>query len=215
MRIVKFVSIILIALGLSFLGYTVIAQTPTPVTGGFVKLQSTSPGIQQNGYANIKGITLQASSGTATYKPSGLLYVDTTEVGTDADTNLKTLASYTLPANTLNRNGQAIRIKAYLTFANNTNQKHWELDFGNCSVSYRTTTGNGNTLVEGEIIRTSATTQKAFFTYPLNALSATLPFTSCTEDLTQDVVITIKAQNSVASAGDIVHKGWMIEFLDY
>ena len=66
---------------------------------------------------------LAAATGASWGQRSRVLHVNTTLQGTPASLVETDLWSYVLPAGTLDVNGRALRISAWLTMAANTNQK--------------------------------------------------------------------------------------------
>lgn len=141
--------------------------------------------------------------------------VDTTAVGTDADTVEKDLITFSLPADSLNANGKGVRVTAWGTTAANGNTKTMRLKFG--ATVLRAVgpfaPNNLDWLVQSIVIRTGASAQDAM-THEM--VQNSVVFTSHTEpaeDTTAAITIKITGENAVAAANDIVAEGLLIERL--
>lgn len=144
---------------------------------------------------------------------SEVLNVNSTQVGTDADTNEKTLGTYTLPANKLNSNAKLVRICAWGTFGATINSKITKLYFGSTNIYSRTAADNGlDWSLHATIIRTGASAQKSVvFSTKGNAFGK-VQVASPAEDTTSGIIIKVTGQNAVAQANDIVLEGMVVEF---
>ena len=158
---------------------------------------------------------------SAAAEPS-LLYVSTTTTGTPASTDETTLASYTLPANTLSVDGDYIEVTASGSFAANGNNKTVRLYFG--AEIFDTDPqpeNNKQWELKARIFRTGATSQK----YKIRMVSESivapaLPFGTTTslsyagtasETLTSTVAISVTGQNGTANANDIILETFTVE----
>jgi hypothetical protein len=162
--------------------------------------------------------SLPVGSGTATAQVSGVLSVNTTQAGTAADTNETDLWTYSLPANTLNANGKAVRITVSGTFANTATVKTAKLYFGTSSVTVNDATASPQniqwycTLI---VFRTGAATQ---IRTKWAVVGATNQFVSVAtptgQDTTAAITIKVTGQNGTANADDIVFTSAVVEVLN-
>lgn len=173
---------------------------------------NTNPGTKM---WELKEILLPIGGALSSFRPGGVIHVNTTAVGTDADTAEKNLMTFSLPANTLNANGKGLRITSKVSTAANANGKTIKLYFGAAAIW--TSAGNVNNElfnVDCIIFRTSAGNQKGtVFSINVNGDIQNIKFTK-TENETAAITIKITGQNVVAQANDIVAELFLIEFLN-
>jgi hypothetical protein len=158
--------------------------------------------------------SIGAGAGTGSIIPAGKLHSDVTQAATGANTDLTTLATYTLPANTLNRDGMAIRILAFGKTGETGNTKNFFITLGGDTVLSRSSSGNNvGWWAEAIIVRTGSGTYDytGNSTFGTSASAATPAAAS--EDFTTALTITVKGLNGTAAAGDCVLDGWVIEVL--
>ena len=150
------------------------------------------------------------------YPGSRVENVNTTAVGTDADTVEKDLITYSLPANRLGVNGQAIRITAWGSAAVNGNTKTIRLDFGATTLrAIGPSAINGlDWRIDGLVVRTGAATQDAMATESLDVSAQDTTITTPVETLSGAVVVKITGENGTAAANDIICKGMLVEFIN-
>lgn len=183
--------------------------TPSPCTTGSVAVFLGSltcvPGLT----FTSNTLTLPVGTGAATATVGGTLYVTTTQATTTGTTE-QTLATYTMPANTLATNGRGVRITASFTHAANTNSTIAYVKFGGQQVAVRPSSWSGaTTRITAEVIRTGAATQ--WSTALATALSTSLVSSSAlTVNLTADVAITATATTGTA-AGDLTLDLFLVE----
>ena len=137
-----------------------------------------------------------------------------TTPASNVGTTTTVLATYTLPANTLSANGQALEISGNFSTAYNTNTKTWYAAFGAASLLGNVTTIHGaapQTLIT--VTRISATT--AWITADSN-FSATIAqgnnglFTGF--DFTAPITFTYSGKSDTAS-GDITFETGKVQWL--
>lgn len=158
--------------------------------------------------------SMPVGSGGATAAVSGVLSVNTTQAGTGADTNETDLWTYTLPANTLTRNGDAVRITAWGSLGADANTKTGRLYFGSTVISTLSTTNNaGIWRFDAVIVRTSATAQLSDALVSAGTALGTATVTTPSEALSGAVVIKVTGQNGSAVANDVVFRGAIVEAL--
>ena len=128
---------------------------------------------------------------------SSILDISTSTVG-NITTGEDVLYSYTLPADSLNENGDILRGRISGFVANNANLKSIKLAFGATDILSRNTTtptiGQGFT-IDWEVIRTGATSQKTNATFSGSDGTASSYYTVTGETLsgTVDIVLTGEA----------------------
>ena len=188
---------------------------PTPGVANGMEYKDGPVGIGPS-VVPVAGVPLTTifGAGTASGMPSGVVTINATAAGNAANTNLQTLWTYTLPANTLNANGRAVRVRVWGTFAANGNTKLAHVYFGATqAVTYGGAPNNESFFMDAIVVRTGAATQVTFGWGLRNGLVDNLA-TTAAETLTGDVAITFKAQSSVTgAANDIVFKGAVVEVL--
>ena len=159
---------------------------------------------------------IPAGSGSETYKPCGIIEVNTASAATIADTLETDLWTYSLPANTLSADGQLLRVRVFGLTASNANVKTIKLYWG--AVAY---TINGITAApiglqwfsDALFIRTGASAQirnkwGVIGTVPeLSTVNSVLA-----ADTTAAITIKVTGQNGTANAGDITFSGAVVEF---
>jgi len=178
---------------------------------------STGPNAQtKTGEMTFDDAKFKAGTSSSTVKPMGLIDIDTTAVGTGADTNETDLITFSLPADSLSADGKVVRITAWGNTAANGNTKTIRLKFGAEEIrAIGPSAINGlDWRIDGLVIRTGATTQDAMATESLDAAAQDTTITTPAETLSGAVVIKITGENGSAAANDIVCEGMMIEFLN-
>jgi len=151
---------------------------------------------------------LPVGSGGAQARPCGTLTLETTAVGTDADTTEKTLWSYTLPANTLTTDGQALYVVVAGGAGATANTKTWRLKVNATVIGSRATAANNTGWgSEAYLIRTDSTTLTGAHLnqYGTTGITNLVPATA-TVDFTQAITLSVTGQNSVAAANDLVKR---------
>lgn len=158
-----------------------------------------------------------AGTGTETFRPQGIINVDTTAVSTTAVTTEENLITYTFPLNSLDANGKGIWIKAAGSTGANANAKTIRLYFGATvlmSNDITTLPNNQSWEFEAIVMRTSATTQKCISHGRVGVANQTTTYTGAGETLTSNVTIKVTGQNGVATATDITAQFMIVGFLN-
>jgi hypothetical protein len=176
------------------------------------------PSLRINGVSMLPASTeIYAGTGTAEGGISSVLTVSTTSAQTTAVTTEETLWTYSLPANTLSADWYVVRVTAIGTTAANANTKRIRLYFGGTLIADTSAraSNNGTWKVRGEIFRITASSQGAvgenFITGGFGADVNT--YAAPASDTTAAITIKVTGQNGTASAGDIVLRGVLVEFL--
>lgn len=145
---------------------------------------------------------------------SGLLpgSVDTTQHA-NSGAGLTDLTSYALPANVLNANGKAIRIRWWGSYAANANNKQLFFKFGATTFVLEAGAINGvDWSGEAIIMRTGAATQKVFAESRTRG-GGLIVARSGTAAETLANSITIKTQAQGVANNDILQEGFFVEVL--
>lgn len=155
---------------------------------------------------NTSEVILRTLSGTSTSyaRVGGTINVNTTAVG-NVGAGEDDLIAYTVPANTMSVNGDHIEFKVSGTFAANANTKRIRVKFGATTLLDTTALAfNGvDWSAEGTIVRTGATTQKAYCAFRAGAtLTSTSDDTAPGETLSGTSVF--KVTGEATSNNDIV-----------
>ena len=153
-----------------------------------------------------------ATGGTATFKPSGIINVQTTSASLSSTTSA-TLLFYALPANTLDANGKFVHVTAFGTKSGATAAMSLVPQLGAGALTTHTTSAAvTDWCIEFWIIRTGAGGQDCGSYCILNrddTGSTTLcDFASLTQDETAALNISIKCGNK--NAADVVSQEIMI-----
>lgn len=143
----------------------------------------------------------------------GVLSINTT-AATTTGTSEETIASYSLPANALRRNGQSLRIRAWGATAANGNNKTQKILFGTATVISTGALGANDKdwYLEARVYRTGAATQVLFGNGQANGAIVQCDASTATEDLTAAVTIALKATDATALGGTLL-KGFTVEML--
>lgn len=135
------------------------------------------------------------------------------ETAGPADTNEDTIASFTLPANSLNSNGQALRIRAIFKHAANTNGVTFKLYFGATSLSSGSEAASGEILdMELLVIRRGSSSCLVVENLKDADGAAAPAIASNTDDLTTNLVIKATVQGA-SSGADGLLESLQVEFL--
>ena len=156
------------------------------------------------------------TAGAATFRVGGVINVDTTQV---ALSTTGVLESYTLPAGTLARDGQAVRITMWGTKTNANADASIQIRF-NSGVQHTFTLDDNadEWLIEWWIVRTGAATQKfaAMMKMDRDDTGKTDLVGIGTDAETLANALAIDANLSSVNASDTVTKeGMIVEFLNY
>jgi hypothetical protein len=141
----------------------------------------------------------------------GVLKVFTTSTPTTG-TIEETLASYAMPANLLNRNGQRLFIRAWGTTAANGNNKTQRLMLGSTQL---VTTGalaanDKDWQLNAIVIRTGQASATSTALGSANAAGVAHDVVASTEDFSTALTIALKATDA-SSAADTTLKGFTVE----
>jgi len=160
---------------------------------------------------NLKEVALANLVGSRTLNTSG------TTAGTPASTTETDLVSYTMPADTINTDGQCIYIKAYGDTGATANTKTLKLYIGATAQGQNSGITAPNNLpwtCEVWLIRTGSAAQKGYVKWTFEggagAEDTEIDLFTDTEDFTADMVLKITGTNGTAAANDIVFEGWSV-----
>ena len=154
----------------------------------------------------------KSDTSTVTYKAGGIIKTFSTTQPT-VGTSEEILYTYTLPANTLDTDGQCIHIVAIATTAANANNKTIQLNFGSDGVAIMSALAEngGGFWVEARIWRVSANTVKTFgYIASTNSGQRGLRIFTRTVTLSGAIVITLRG-TTPTSAGDLTAEYMQID----
>lgn len=182
-----------------------------------IAIQSTSNATQRATVSQVKDYVEGAME-----QNYSLLYVSTTQVGTPASTVETTLASYTLPANTLAVDGDFIEVRASGSYGANANNKTIKVYFGSVffNVAFLTAPNNQTWEIFARVYRTGSSSQKIYASIEHAKLTLAVTMTSdaykinttLSEDLTADNLIKVTGTNGTSNANDIVLEAMTVEY---
>lgn len=180
----------------------------------------TIPDAGANGsfiFSNDGGQAFTFGGGSGTVKPQGILNMQVTQVSTAANTTETDGHTYTLPANSLNSNGDAVRVRVWGTTAATATNKTLKIYLGGVAVF---TTGavasNAKEFyAEMLIVRTGVGTQTCLVSgHFAGALLTTPPLRfATTSDETTALVIKDTMTNGTANATDMTVTGFEVTAL--
>lgn len=164
--------------------------------------------------SRVDGVQLGNGNGSLTVGHGvGKIYGAVANVATSG-TVKETLATLTIPANTLNINGRQIRITAYYSTAANGNNKTAGIDFDGTQVcsSGAIALNNGVFVISSLITRTSAGNQETVGEAQAGATAIAPQRAATTKDETGNLNITLWATTPTAS-GDATLGNYIVEVL--
>jgi hypothetical protein len=147
------------------------------------------------------------SAGSSAGKPGMMIFCSDNIVATD-DGTLKTLISFTLPAGTMENDGDVLMIEGAVTLLNDADLKLSAVTFGGTVVDGRSGIADAglSRVHRCTIIRKSATTQVANGFCAVSG-SGTVTVTTPAETLSGAITIALKGQNSTdATAGSVTSR---------
>lgn len=135
-----------------------------PVVTGTTASLTINPGpLAVTGTTNLTGpLFIQPGTAVGLKRVGARIFHNAADAPTTG-TAIETLYTFPMPANTLAVNGESIHIKTNATVAANANNKNWQVDFG-ATTLYATAAvafNAVNILVDCEVFRVTATTQKS------------------------------------------------------
>ena len=140
-------------------------------------------------------------------RAAGLLYSLTATATTNGTTAETTLASYTLPANTLNT-GTTLRIKASFTASSTSTNKTFKCYFGSASISSAAlTTNNKNGSCEVMVTRIAANIQTVYGNMLVDTTPITGTYNTLTDTDSGAIVIKFTGTDASGSAGTAAKPG--------
>jgi Pectate lyase superfamily protein len=149
----------------------------------------------------------------------GMLFQETTAVGTDSGTSEKTLLSYSLPAHTLVRDKTGIRIRAWGQTGGSATEKQIRLKFGATTLYdsglSEVAPNDEDWYIEATVYRTGASTQDAIVQLGFYDGAVIAPvFSNPSDSLASATTVSITGQNgSGGVANDIIAEGFSVEYL--
>lgn len=154
-----------------------------------------------------------AGGGTATYKAEGQIATTAGPITSGNTNTSQTLASYTLPANTLKNVGQEVVVTAWGTVAGNAAAKSIVMNIGGTTVTTGTQTGSGYAwFIDGQYMKTSGNAQSYLFSGAASGGVVTQKAGTDTSVDTGTIAISLVATDASAASSDITLLGFAVEF---
>ena len=154
---------------------------------------------------------VQPASGTPLYRPSGVIYVNTTSVGNSVAGG-SAMHSFVVPTGLLARTGDCLRLTAWMHSAANASSKTMQVTFGTAPAFAVTSTFNNlPAKVTVNIFRTGAAAQVFGREYVNGTSIQNFGVVSGTENL--NAPVTININGSGAAINDVFADITIIEFL--
>lgn len=191
-----------------------------------VGFNASNTGLEAKQLSGSAGllVTHQASGLALHFQGVRVLQTHLTAVGTGANTNETDLFRFTIPANTLGQDGQALRVTIAVTTATNANTKTMRVYAGNAAggpvlllTSGAIALNNGSWMGTLTFVRTGASAQLSTGRQSVNdstILGAASSFVSSTAlSFSSAIDLTLTGQNGAASASDVSARFWIVEFL--
>jgi hypothetical protein len=145
---------------------------------------------------------------------SGVLHVNTTSVGTDANTTEKDLMTYTIGAAKLSA-GKVVRLTAYLANAATATTKTGRLYFGGTTITAYSASTNGTKVrLVAEVFVTGAAAQKFAGNSFFGAAVGETRSGTIAADTTAGIIVKVTGQNGTANLNDIVCEAFLVEILN-
>lgn len=158
--------------------------------------------------------SVAAGDGTETFKVGGVIHADVTQVLSDDTNTTQTLMTYSLPANTLNANGRALRVHAFGSFAGNAAPKTLQLNVGGANQNTGSVTQSGSSwVIEALVVRIAANSQRVFFKQNVGGVVLAPKSQTDTSVDTGAITISLAGLDASAATGNILVDGLVIEFL--
>ena len=180
-----------------------------------IQLLTTLTGTEQFSFQYPCTVSCGATSSTvASYvRGTSLLYTTSVSSGDGSTTAEQTLASYSLPANTL-KAGSKLIIRAAFSAAANGNNKTMKCYFGAASISSGAVAiNNKNTICTMIVSKSGSSTQTVFAQMQTDLTPITPVVTLATETDTAAITIKATGTNGTASAGDIIMEDFSVELI--
>lgn len=175
------------------------------------------------GVQNADNVTMYAGQLSypdgASFQAMGLIRVLKAINATGTGTSEQTLGTYSLPANSLDVNGRALRIRAFFVTAANGNTKTCKLYFGAKSLSTGAiTTASAAPYLELNVVRSGVGTQ-IIGGIGFGGTTGIVPVAltgagTAAEDETAAIVIKATGTDGTSSAGDITLCGFTVEYMN-
>lgn len=164
-------------------------------------------------FADVYGSGQVAGGGTATYGAAGMINRVVGPVNSGNTNTSQTLATYTLPATTLQSAGQELVVTAWGTVAANAASKSIILNIGGASYGTGSQTGNAYPWqLNGKYLKTGASAQAYLFSGTASGGGLALKAGTDTSVDTGTIAITCVATDASAASSDVTLLGFTVEF---
>ena len=184
-----------------------------------VKLNAMFTDLYSGAGVTGGGISFLAGSSTnGTFKAAGLVSKTVGPLTSGNTATSQTMASYTLPANAFNANGQELLVTAWGTTAGNAAAKNIAMNIGGATFSTGTQTGSGYAWeIVGTFMRVGASAQAYLFSGQASASGGTggaiaaKAGTDTSVD-TGTIAMNVVFTDASAASSDISLLGFTVEF---
>jgi len=148
------------------------------------------------------------------FHPMGALFTTTATASTATGTGAQILATYSLPANSLDVAGRRLRITAEFSTAANGNTKTCALAFGGASISQAVSTTGQNIIIYLDVVKSGASTQIIWGGGQFGITNIAAVSTAGTETDTAAIVIKSTCTDGTSSAGDATLQDMFVEYMN-
>jgi hypothetical protein len=170
-------------------------------------------GVADGDYAVYSGTSGKVIKRPSAYRPGGRLYVNTAAVGNTAGAGLKDLHTYTLPAGTLARVNDCLRVDVSMQFGANANSKQFVIFFGAMTpVNFTGTFNNQFFRVTAKVFKSGTNTQTSY-DERINPTSTTVNSAPVSGTEIDTAPIIIKVQGSGTNVNEIIAYLTTIDFI--
>ena len=163
-------------------------------------------------------VSVEAGTGTGAFSPAGMLSRTVGPLTSGNTATSQTMASYTLPANTLASVGQEIEVTAWGVTAGNAAAKNIAMNIGGATFSTGTQTGSGYTWqIVGKFIKSSGNAQNYMFSGVASSSGGTggtaapKAGTDTSVD-TGTIAVNVVFTDASAASSDMTLLGFTVEF---
>jgi hypothetical protein len=173
--------------------------------------------LYSQGYIIPRGAVFWAGLvGLGQYGPDGVIYTNTAPVYTIGTTNEQTLASFSLPANSLDQAGRRLRITATFLKANNNNTITGKIYWAGTSVSSGSVTGSNNNLeMQLEVVESGTQNEQIIWSRGSWGTTVINPAVTTVAGVqTQNQTIAASCTQGTSNVNDCILQDFKIEFMD-
>lgn len=184
-----------------------------PPNGGVSSEQGTN---WNDTVVAINAMTLEMYGGSvvaSVFTPSGTINTSAAPIGSSATNTTQTLASYSLPANTLDAVGRQLEIMSWGRTANNAAPKNLRMAFGGAGFQSGTQTGAAYSWsITGLVLKNAASQQNIRFSGTASGGAITLSSSTDTSVDTGAITISLTCADASAAQSNIFLDGFTVRY---